>query len=301
MILHLKNSEIDKHKWDLCIASSQNGLTNVCSWYLDIVCPGWEAIVEDDYVSVMPLPVKRKYGILYSTQPLFIQQLGVFKANSQERLNVIPYLNCIPAKIRSVSMHLNSMNLCSGSGYLIHNRINQQLDLSKEYSALSTAYSRGTKKSIRHSVREGVQIINPISIEEFLKHKNVDPFIKIDKYTLRILSQLIHESDTRKLLRIYGAFDKYQKLCTSILFIVDTKKVYLLISSTNRQGRENNAMFAIMDQIIKDYSNSDLILDFAGSTLEGVRFFNNGFGALESNYWSVSFNTLPWPFSRFKT
>ena len=53
------------------------------TWYLDIVSPGWEAIVKEEagcYVAVLPLPVRRKFGLRYLQQPLLTQQLGLFHA-----------------------------------------------------------------------------------------------------------------------------------------------------------------------------------------------------------------------------
>jgi len=55
MIDYLLHSDIDKMKWDACIQKAFNGNIYALSWYLDVVHEGWEALVEDDYVRVMPL------------------------------------------------------------------------------------------------------------------------------------------------------------------------------------------------------------------------------------------------------
>ena len=77
-IKHLQHKDIDYARWDECITQSHNQLTYAHSWYLDIVSPNWEALVTENYEYIMPLPVKRKYGIPYLVQPIFVQQLGVF-------------------------------------------------------------------------------------------------------------------------------------------------------------------------------------------------------------------------------
>ena len=59
-VIHLRNSEIDRTNWDNCIAQSANQLTYAHSWYLDVVSPQWEALVDENYDYVMPLPVKWK-------------------------------------------------------------------------------------------------------------------------------------------------------------------------------------------------------------------------------------------------
>lgn len=87
MITYLTHNQIDKQRWDDCIKQSPNGNVYALSWYLDIVHPRWEALVEDDYVSVMPLTGNRKCGISYPFQPFFVQQLGVFSKEDHDRQN----------------------------------------------------------------------------------------------------------------------------------------------------------------------------------------------------------------------
>ena len=48
MVSYLRHNEIDKGKWDACIRLSENSLVYAYSWYLDIIHPGWEAMVKDD-------------------------------------------------------------------------------------------------------------------------------------------------------------------------------------------------------------------------------------------------------------
>ena len=81
MINYLTNEQIDKSRWDDCVAHAVNGNVYAFSWYLDIVHPEWEALVEmidGNYVTIMPITKKKKYLINYLCQPFFVQQLGVF-------------------------------------------------------------------------------------------------------------------------------------------------------------------------------------------------------------------------------
>ncbi len=74
MIKHLKYEHIDKERWDDCIDQSFNGVIYAYSWFLDVVCEEWEALVEGDYERVFPINFRKKYGnqhylpaLLYST------------------------------------------------------------------------------------------------------------------------------------------------------------------------------------------------------------------------------------------
>ncbi len=78
MIKYLKHHEVAKDKWDECIDKAFNGIIYAYSWYLDLVSPEWEALIEDDYSIVFPLTQRNKNNINYLFQPVFTQQLGVF-------------------------------------------------------------------------------------------------------------------------------------------------------------------------------------------------------------------------------
>ena len=96
MIRYISHTEIDREKWDDCISHSVFETLYPYSWYLDVVSPGWYALVRNDYEMVMPLTWKRKYGIRMLMQPLLTQQLGVFA-------RVIPDPGSILEFIRSIS------------------------------------------------------------------------------------------------------------------------------------------------------------------------------------------------------
>ena len=78
LILHLKNHQIDKAKWDAALLHSSNCKIYACSWYLDVVSPNWEALVTDNYEEIFPLTTKKKFTFQYLFTPFFVQQLGFF-------------------------------------------------------------------------------------------------------------------------------------------------------------------------------------------------------------------------------
>ena len=70
MIQYLEHNQIDKKKWDATIEECGN--IYAYSWYLDVVHPQWEALVEGDYDTVMPLTGGEKFGVHYLFQPYFV-------------------------------------------------------------------------------------------------------------------------------------------------------------------------------------------------------------------------------------
>jgi len=78
MIIFIEQKDINKKKWDACIGNCSNPAIFVYSWYLDIVCKGWGALVLGDYEAVFPLAPKSKYKIHYLYQPFFTRYFAAF-------------------------------------------------------------------------------------------------------------------------------------------------------------------------------------------------------------------------------
>ena len=79
-IRYVTYQQIDKAKWDACIASVDNGSIYAYSFYLDTMAKHWDALILNDYEAVMPLTWNKKYGIAYLYQPFFTASLGIFSS-----------------------------------------------------------------------------------------------------------------------------------------------------------------------------------------------------------------------------
>ena len=77
-IVFLLRDKIDTNKWNKCVESNiETASLSAMSWYLDVCCKDWGALIFDDYRSVIPLPCRKKYGIKYVYPPFFAPRLGV--------------------------------------------------------------------------------------------------------------------------------------------------------------------------------------------------------------------------------
>ncbi len=110
MIRYLEHEQIDKKKWDDCIARSFNSIIYAFSWYLDIVSEDWDALVEDDFERVMPLTQHKKLFTNYLSQPPFTQQLGIFSIKKLNSEIIDDFIRAIPLRFRFVEINLNSNN-----------------------------------------------------------------------------------------------------------------------------------------------------------------------------------------------
>jgi hypothetical protein len=168
MIKYLQHHEIDKERWDDCIRRSFNGIIYAYSWYLDVVHPGWEALVKADYSTVMPLTGGKKLGVRYLYNPFFIQQLGVFSVARLTPDAVKEYLDAVPAHYRYIEINLNTFNHPEENGFRFKHNVNHELDMIGAYEMLRKEYSDNTKRNIKKAQLNDLRVITTTSKEEII-------------------------------------------------------------------------------------------------------------------------------------
>lgn len=304
MIHHLTNDTIDRHKWDECIHNSFNGLIYAYSWYLDVVSPEWEALVENDYERVFPLTAKKKSGVHYLCQPFFTQQLGIFSKNILNENITEEFLRRIPAKYKLIEINLNTFNKVDTLKHDIHSNKNFELDLIASYDILYKNYSDNTKRNLKTAEKSKLSITknsNPRKVVElFRKHrgKEIDTLKEKD---YGIFMNLMNVLTQKNLAHIWGVRSLEEDLCAAAFFIESNKRVIFIFSATSDAARMNGAMTFLIDCFIRENVQRNLILDFEGSNDPNLARFYKGFGSTECSYLHYKKNTLPYILSKSVT
>jgi hypothetical protein len=307
MISYLKHNQIDKVLWDRCIAGSLNRRIYGFSWYLDIVCPGWEALVDDDYRTVFALTWNRKYGISYLYQPYFAQQLGPFSIDPLQPEMVSDILHAIPATFRFAEISLNSGIDFPVKGWKMIMRMNHEMSLNHAYEDIRDGYAKNTKRNLKKAENSGVspgisptpdQLIDLFS-ENFGKQEG-----KLKPVHYQVLHNLINYLVDKQIARISGIFDDKGSLSAAACLVNDDNRYYFLFAASSREARDNGAMFMLIDRLIRQYAENNVILDFEGGNDASLARFYQGFGAREIAYPALRINNLPapvrWSFSFYR-
>ncbi len=259
MIKHLRHSEIDRQRWDQTVLAA-TGQPYGLSWWLDIVSPNWEVLVEDDYQAIMPLTIKKKLGIRYIVQPKWTQQLGVFGSADTDRfLSKIPFL--------SYDLNLNHKNQSKHTG--------------KDHTNYVIDHDSQRDENTRRNVRKASALIyKDIEAEQFKTLWRSENQQMGQEY-FRMLGELVQACKERGMALLYGAYSE-DRLVAAMFAVKTEQRVILLAPVSNDEGKARSAMFGIMDRVISD--NSDRLTDCEGSMLPGVARFYRGFGGKEQNY-----------------
>jgi len=303
MVKYLEHSEINMAKWNACIMDSVNGIVYALSWYLDIVCPGWGALVEGNYETVMPLTAGEKYGIPYLYQPYFTQQLGVFSIKKPDPGKVEEFLNSIPEKYKFIEINLNIFNNLETKNFTITKNVTYQLDLIEPYDKLFGNYSTNTKRNLKKAEENRIYVSEGIKPDDLtaLFRENAPPDIKkIKERHYLNLKHIMLFAQRSRIGKLYGAYSSNNSLCAGAFFISSQNKSIYLFSAASNKGKEQGAAFAIINHHIKNNSEKNITLDFEGSNISGLARFYSSFGANASEYLSVKRNDLPWWIKLFK-
>ena len=294
MIQYLTHNQIDKSKWDALIAECGN--IYAFSWYLDIVHPQWEALVEDDYHSVMPLTGGKKFGINYLYQPYFVQQLGVFSKVPVTPQKTEEFLNAIPKKYRFAEIRLNEDNIIADGAQGVEYHRNVLLDLNQDYEAIRAHYHQNTKRNLAKAEDNHLQLVTsviPYHVVALFRDNRGALLNKWGDIEYGVLIHLAKEAQQRNYAFMLGASEKGvgQLICAAI-FMKTKDRITFLFSGLTVEGKQRQAMTYLLDQVIQKYAHQPMTFDFEGSDDENLARFYLGFGGEEKKYPSYYFNRL---------
>lgn len=296
LILHLKNHQIDKAKWDAALLHSSNCKIYACSWYLDVVSPNWEALVTDNYEEIFPLTTKKKFTFQYLFTPFFVQQLGLFFAQKKDAARCKSFIKQLPKQLKLVELNLNDENYFDDEIWQVFENQNFLLPLKNNYGTLSSSYSTNHKRNIKKSKELGLALTHQASLTDIIqlfRNDRGSELKSFGKKQYQLFECLCDAVKKHAELMVLGVVDESKKLiCGAVLFKFNNTITFIFSGNSN-DGKKKGAMFFLIDEIIKMYCNQPLTLDFEGSNNVGLAQFYKGFGADKKSYLSIKRNSLP--------
>lgn len=291
----LPSGSIQHQQWDQCVLQQANGLIYATTTYLDALCTQWYGIVVNDYEAVMPLPVRRKWGIHYAYTPAFIQQLGLVGDNRSLSVNML--LTLIRSVVPYADIHFNFLNKNFLEALPVIAKTNQVIPLERSSDEIRSHYRSDLKENIRKAEK-----LSPVyshgSIREAVTHfreqygsrmQQVQP---ADYQRFQLLCEGLQQKEQ---CLVRSVSDQQGELLAIALLLKDNRRIYNLMNTTLPAGRHQEANHWLIDQIIQEFSSQPLLFDMEGSELPGVKNFYESFGAVAQPYFHYHYNQLPWP------
>jgi hypothetical protein len=285
-ISYLQHENIDKKKWDDCIAHANNSLIYAYSYYLDAMSENWDALVMNDYEVVMPLTWNKKFGIRYLRQPAFTQQLGMFGNVLFDKNVTELFINKALEIFSFAEINLNYANEFK------EKKCNLILPLNRPFTEIEKSFRKDFVNKIKNTdliykpsddVGKNIQIFK----------ENHDGKIKISAKAYHHWFQACNVLKKKEQLLIRKVNSPNGELLSTALFLKDSRRIYYVMSTTLPSGRKQQSNYFLLYQMIKEFSEQNLIFDFEGSEIPSIKLFFSKFGAIEQSYSFVRINRLP--------
>jgi hypothetical protein len=286
----LKRNLIDDTKWNDTIRQSANSLPYAYTWYLDALCWRWVGVIIGDYDHVMPLPIGRKWGLLYVYQPLFCQQLGVFYRKRNDAM-VELLIKTALRKFVFVNLNLNYDNGMKRQLRGLGKKKNLVLHLNRPHSEIQKDYSENTQRNIKKAVKAGLTVdmgekkIQQAFTDFYITHTAV----KDDHFKVRheeALRKLVHQFLIHECGKLFLAKNPDGLACAGV--IESGHRLIHLLPAADDFARQNGGMHYLIDTVLKHYENSGKLYDFEGSSVESIARFYESFGAVNQPFYVLS-------------
>ncbi|WP_294276404.1 hypothetical protein [uncultured Chryseobacterium sp.] len=270
MIRKIRYSDIDFEKYSACLESSVQK-----NWYarrevLDELSGNWHILVLNDYKAVMPINIKKKYGLNFVHMPLFCQQLGIFSLFDDPQIND-EFLFFLKNNYRIFLYCFNDTNSFTTQ---IENRKNYIIPVSDYLLLKRKKYFKGRKSTVKWSQHLIYRELQPDKmIEQFIAEnsKGISKYRDLEKF--KNYFDFLYKNNSLKLCCAY----LNDQLISLAILISEDKQFSLLSLINHKKFTDENGPSFLIDQILKNHIH-EKTLNFMGGNIRGIEVFFKSFG-----------------------
>jgi hypothetical protein len=173
---------------------------------------------------------------------------------------------------------------------------NYILPLQQPYQNIEEKYKKDLKNNLKKSAKENLKYSTKEKIElaiilyqKYYLHRT--PHIKEPDYKrfLNLCKQLL----PKEMVFTRSVLNEVNQILSIGIFLFDGKRIYNILNTTTEEGKLKESNPYLLDQVIKEFSGNDIIFDFEGSDIEGIKFFYEKFNPVNEPYFFYHYNNLP--------
>ena len=296
----LRRSQIDDEKWNQTVRNSKGAVIYGLTYSLDLLGGTWDALVVGDYRYLLPLPNRKKFGIRYLYTPSFIQRLDIYGNDCNEEMHAL-FLDTLERYYNYEDIDL-AFSIAK-TDWSSSKRVNFVLSLSEKYEVIAGAYTEEATRSLRKANSRNCRFTGNVLPDDVISlYRNT-----YGKKTGRsnndysgMLAFALQAVKCDKLLSCGVENKDTGEMYFAALFFVYGKRIYYLLGAPTVNGRTARAGYFMIDSIIRQFSGSDMMLDFEGSDIPSVSTFYQKFNPQPEIYYHLHYNRLPLPLRWFK-
>ena len=298
MIAFVSRENIDDAKWDAVVANSWHETVYGYCWYLDCVTPQWGGLVLDDYKAVMPLVIGKKWGFKYIFNVPFMQYTTVYGA-LPTTLVLNQFLEAIPHKFRFMDFKLLFPHEPQIKDAEVLNCTNYILQIPDNASAIDAKFNTNTKRNIKKAEKLGLTFTFESNPDKLIETYKVFKKEKYNTVSDPKIYERLRKAITKALINGSGqlvyAWNSEGNFLGGTFFQDSLTRSIYLFSGASAACKNTGAMFLIVKNRMLEMLDSNKVIDFEGSDIEGIARFYKGFGAEPLRYYRIKINKLPKP------
>ncbi|WP_430811991.1 MULTISPECIES: hypothetical protein [unclassified Carboxylicivirga] len=262
---HITRDDINDREWDGCVKEALNGAVFATTWYLDIVCDNWEALVSEDYNILLPLPIKQRIFMRQVYCPHLVPYLGIINRKPISPMEAMQVLQAIP--YQHLSIILSPYNKLPGNASRTFSY--GLLDLIRDAKQLKKSFAPELKKAIEDYEAKNIVVIRDLTPTSYLAAIQSKPARKATYFAT--LLRLISFSQRYKTSAVYAAYDRYNQLMAGAFILRSHDRLSLIHGFDNDENKRG--LKAIVYHVIKRSAGNNLTLEFPCYTRAVGQYF----------------------------
>ncbi len=286
----IRHADIDKVKWNSCVHYATNGNIFGYKWYLDTIAKEWDALVEGDYETILPLFVTEYDHVL--EQPTLLREAGMYSINLVSRKRAENFINAIPEQYTALRIQLNEgIKISEDLGLDIEQKTNHQLLLLEPYETLVQKYSPTVQSFLKKEYTQQLlpsSNVKPEKIAALFKENTATT--SANEIAFHAYQRIMYNALHRGWGATFGVSDKDKNLLSAAFFIYSQGRAMQLVTATTPKGKEMGAYEYLMDNFLRNHAGRPMVLDFNSSDKTYQRF-----GAQSNIYQRLSKGIIPEP------
>ena len=283
------HSKIDKSRWDKLVDSDQKALVFNKSYYLDAVCDNWYLYHDDLYSCGIVVCTSTKLGVASIFPPFFhrscdlVGDSSVFKVEDFESILLTNFKYGI-----FQTSHLFPFKKIQPKKDLVFQELSEDIVLSNQAKRKIKNVEKLYKVELKFNINPEDLIA---LIFEVLPAK-VGFFKTKPSHSIK---KLIHQAGLMGDLYSIGGFIDGNLVGGLFVLKYKGRMIYLKGACKNEFLNEG-MMYYLMNALIVEAKKENLVFDFGGSNIEGVKYFNTKFGSKDIIYNMYQWNNSPFWF-----
>lgn len=282
----IKRKNLDLEKYSQALNGSINYRIYAEHWYLDLLTDKkWECWIYGDYEVIMPVPLQFKFGIKFVLQPIYCQQLGVFYREEISDELFREFEKKLH-KYRVRAYHFNEENTerYQPEG---ERKVNHVLDLDLPYEEIRKNYNRNRRRKLK-TLPDDFSLVDSENYTVFFDLRSLHYPELDDQKKKEILKRIFANALEKKKMILKVISNPNQETLALVLYLVSRNRLIQLAAVRDKDIQDIGFFTLILDRVIQEHAETEKMIDFGGSMMEGVAMYNESFGAKKHLYTKFS-------------